>query len=61
MDPEEEKRIVEDIMKKRRLPYSIELLDVQGDQYTVRNTFGSTIVYIKKGDDYFLEEELTKS
>ena len=56
MDPLEEKKIITDIMRKRRLPYSIELLDIQGDKYTVRNTFGSTIVYIKKGETYEVEE-----
>lgn len=56
MDPLEEKKIITTIMRKRRLPYSVELLDIQGDKYTVRNTFGSTIVYIKKGDTYELEE-----
>jgi len=55
LDPEEEKRIIQDIMQKRRLPYSIELLDIEGDKYTIRNTFGSTIMYIKKGDLYELE------
>jgi hypothetical protein len=58
MDSKEEKIIVEDILNKRRLSYSIEIMDVQGDKYTVRNNFGSTTVYIKKDDDYFLEEEL---
>ncbi|MFW9941742.1 MAG: hypothetical protein ACFFFT_11935 [Candidatus Thorarchaeota archaeon] len=58
MDSKEEKQIIEDILNKRRLSYSIEILDVQGEKYTVRNNFGSTIVYIKKDDDYFLEEEL---
>ncbi|MFX1478515.1 MAG: hypothetical protein ACFFCI_10345 [Promethearchaeota archaeon] len=58
MDPNEEKKIVQDILNKRRLSYSIEILDVQGDKYTVRNNFGSTIVYIKKDDDFFLQEEL---
>ncbi|MFX0041643.1 MAG: hypothetical protein ACFE8L_01910 [Candidatus Hodarchaeota archaeon] len=57
MDMEEEKRIIDDILKKRRLSYSIEILDVQGDKYTVRNNFGSTIVYIKKGDNYFVEQD----
>ncbi len=57
MDPVEEKMIIIDILKKRRLSYSIEILDVQGDRYTVRNNFGSTIVYIKKNNDYFLESE----
>ncbi|MHA1194943.1 MAG: hypothetical protein ACTSRH_02880 [Promethearchaeota archaeon] len=58
MDPQEEQRIVEDIIKKRRLPYSLELLKVEGNKYHVRNNFGSEIVYIKKDDNYFLEEEL---
>jgi hypothetical protein len=58
MDPNEEKKIVQDILNKRRLSYSIEILDVQGDKYTVRNNFGSTMVYIKKDDNYFLQEEL---
>lgn len=58
MDPVEEKKIVEAIMNARRLPYSIELLDIQGDKYTVRNNFGSQIVYIKKDDQFFLETEL---
>ena len=58
MDPAEEKVIVTDILKKRRLSYSIEILDVQGERFTVRNNFGSTLVYIKKNDDYFLEEEV---
>ena len=58
MDSKEEKKIVEDILNKRSLSYSIEILDVQGDKYTVRNNFGSTTIYIKKNDIYFLEEEL---
>ena len=58
MDSKEEKKIVEDILNKRRLSYSIEILDVQGDKYTVRNNFGSTVIYIKKDDSYYLEEEL---
>jgi len=58
MDPNEEKKIVQDILNKRRLSYSIEILDIQGDKYTVRNNFGSTIVYIKKDDQFFLESEL---
>ncbi|UCC18778.1 MAG: hypothetical protein JSV62_11805 [Promethearchaeota archaeon] len=57
MDSKEEKKIIEDILKHRRLSYSIEVLDVQGDKYTIRNNFGSTITYIKKGDSYILEEE----
>ena len=58
MDTQEEKKIIEDMLKQRRLPYSIEILDIQGDKYTVRNNFGSTIVYVKKGENYFVEEEL---
>jgi len=57
MDSQEEKKIIEDMLKHRRLSYSIEILDVQGDKYTIRNNFGSTIVYLKKGEKYFLEEE----
>lgn len=56
MDSEEEKKIIEEILNQRRLSYSIEILDIQGDKYTVRNNFGSTIVYVKKGDNYILEE-----
>lgn len=58
MDPVEEKKIVEEIMIARRLPYSIELREVQGDKYIVRNNFGSDIVYIKKDDHFYLEAEL---
>ena len=58
MDLAEEKRIVDEILKDRALSYSIELLDVEGDKYTMRNTFGSTIIYKKKGSKYFLEDEL---
>jgi len=58
MDPAEEKIIVDEILKDRALSYSIELLDVEGDKYTMRNTFGSTIIYKKKGSKYFLEDEL---
>ncbi|MFX0174886.1 MAG: hypothetical protein ACFE85_01495 [Candidatus Hodarchaeota archaeon] len=58
MDPKEEKKIIEGIMKDRRLPYSIEILDIEGDKYTVRNNFGSTMVYYKKGENYILEDEL---
>ncbi|MFX0103873.1 MAG: hypothetical protein ACFE75_00075 [Candidatus Hodarchaeota archaeon] len=56
MDLEEEKKIIEEILKQRRLSYSIEILDVQGDKYTIRNNFGSKIVYMKKGDSFILEE-----
>ncbi len=58
MDLEEEKKIIDEILKQRRLPYSVEVLDVQGNKYTIRNNFGSTIVYVKKGENYFLEEDL---
>jgi len=58
MDALEEKEIVEDILKNRRIPYSIELLEVDDNKYTVRNNFGSTVVYFKKDDSYYLEEEL---
>ena len=57
MDPKEEKEIIESIIKDRRLPYSIELLEVDGNKYTVRNNFGSTVIYIKKGEKFLLEEE----
>jgi len=58
MDPVEEKRIVEEILQNRRLPYSIELLDIEGDKYTVRNNFSSTVIYYKKDNNYYLEAEL---
>lgn len=58
MDPIEEKKIIDDIIKKRHLPYSIELMDVEGDKFTVRNNFGSSIVYVKKDDEYYLESEI---
>jgi hypothetical protein len=58
MDAEEERIIIEEILNDRRLPYSIEILDVNGDKYTVRNNFGSTVVYTKKGSRYLLEHEL---
>ncbi len=58
MDSKEEKKIIEDILNHRKLSYSLEILDVQGDKYTVRNNFGSTTVYIKKNNGYFLENEI---
>ncbi len=58
MDSIEEKKIINEIMIQRRLSYSIEVLEVQGDKYTVRNNFGSTITYVKKGENYFTEAEL---
>ena len=53
MDPEEERKILDELIKHRRIPYSIELLDVDGDKITVRNNFGSTITYLKKKDGTF--------
>ena len=58
MDLAEEKKIVEEILQNRRLSYSVELVDIEGDKYTIRNNFGSTIVYYKKDDRYYLESEL---
>jgi hypothetical protein len=58
MDLQEEKKIIEEILKQRRLSYSIEILDVQGDRYTTRNNFGSTITYVLKGDTFLLEDEI---
>jgi len=57
MDLEEEKKIISEIIKHRRIPYSIELLDIDGDKITVRNNFGSTITYFKKGEDYILDNQ----
>ena len=54
---EENKKIIDEIITQRRLPYSIELLEVDGDKYTVRNNFGGIINYIKKGEKFILEEE----
>ena len=58
MDALEEKIIVEEILENRRLPYSIELLEVDDNKYIVRNNFGSTVEYYKKDGKYYLEEEL---
>lgn len=58
MDAEEERKLVNEIISNRRLPYSVEILDVSGDKYTVRNNFGSTTVYVKKDENYYLESEL---
>lgn len=58
MDLVEEKKIIEQILDQRRLSYSIEILDVQGDKYTIRNNFGSTIIYVKKDNKFYLEDEL---
>jgi hypothetical protein len=57
MSEEDVKKITDDIIKQRRLPYSIEIVDIQGDRITVENNFGSKIVYIKKGENYIREEE----
>jgi len=58
MDPEEKRVIAQEIVRERRLPYSIEVVEVNNDNYKVINNFGSEITYIKKGDTYYLEEEL---
>ena len=58
MDPVEKKKIIQDIVKKRRLPYSLDLIKVQGNEYHVLNNFGSEIIYIKKDENYYLEEDL---
>ena len=58
MDPIEEKKIIDEILKNRRLSYSMEFVEQDGDKFTVRNNFDSKIVYIKKENGYFLEEEL---
>ncbi|NVM34171.1 MAG: hypothetical protein HWN81_01160 [Candidatus Lokiarchaeota archaeon] len=58
MDSQEEKKIIEEIMSQRRLSYSIEVLDIQGDKYTIRNNFGSSMIYVKKGEYFLLEGEL---
>ena len=54
---EDKIKINDEIIKQRRLPYSIEIKDIQGDRITVQNNFGSTIVYIKKGEKYVKEDE----
>ena len=58
MDIEEEKQLIEEIIKNRRLPYSIEILNVEGNKITVRNNFGSTMVYFKEGENYILGKKL---
>lgn len=58
MDPNEENQAIADIIKQRRLSYSIEIVEVEGDKYTILNNFGTTIVYYKKGTHYFLENEM---
>ena len=54
---EDEKKVIDDIINQRRLPYSIQIVKVEGDKYTIRNNFGSSIVYIKKRENYIPEEE----
>ncbi len=56
MEPEEKKKIEEEILEQRRLPYSIRLIEVQGDKYIIENTFGSQMTYVKKDGLYSLEE-----
>ena len=58
MEAKEKKMIIQDIIRKRRLPYSLDLIAVQGNKYRVVNNFGSEMVYIKKDDQYYLENEL---
>lgn len=58
MDPEEKRAIAQEIVRERRLPYSIEVLEEKDNKYKVINNFGSEITYIKKGDSYYLAEEL---
>jgi hypothetical protein len=58
MDAQEERKIVNEIIKDRRLSYSIQIKEVDGDKFVVETNFGSTITYIKKGDNYFLEGEV---
>ena len=53
---ENEKAIIDEIIKQRRLPYSVELVEIDGNRVTVRNNFGSSMVYIRKGEEYILEE-----
>jgi hypothetical protein len=58
MDPLEERKIIDEIINDRRLSYSIQIKEVKGDKYICETNFGSEIVYIKKGDNYFLESEI---
>lgn len=58
MDPQEEKKTIDEIIKDRRLSYSIQIKEVDGDKYVVESNFSSEITYIKKGDNYFLESEV---
>lgn len=58
MEPEEKRAIAKEIVRQRRLPYSIEVVEEKNDKYRVVNNFGSEMTYIKKDGQYFLEEEL---
>lgn len=58
MDEEQEKAIIAEIRDSRRLPYSIELISVEGNTYTIRNNWGNEIVLHKEGNKYLLKEEL---
>lgn len=58
MESAEKKQIVQDIIEKRRLPYSVELIEIEGDKYKIINNFGSEITYIKKDNNYYLPSEL---
>jgi hypothetical protein len=54
---EDQKKIIDELIKNKRLPYSVELVEVKGDKYIFHNNFGSTLVYIKKGEEFVLQEE----
>ncbi|TXT65372.1 MAG: hypothetical protein BAJALOKI3v1_110074 [Promethearchaeota archaeon] len=58
MDPEEKHMIAKEIVRERRLPYSIEVVEENNNKYRVINNFGSETTYIKKDGHYFLEDEL---
>jgi hypothetical protein len=55
MDPQDEKKLIKDIIRQRSLSYSLELLDVQGDKYKFRTNFGSEIVYVNVDCQFFME------
>ena len=57
MSEEDLKKISDEIIKQRRLPYAIEIQCIEGDRITVQNSFGSTIVYLKKGENYIKADE----
>lgn len=58
MEESEKKQIIQQVIKQRRLPYSLDLLEVNGDKYVFLNNFGSTITYVKVGEEFLLEEEI---